>query len=180
MTSDHQNASVNVHAGAIVPLTNTPAKAHLGMDDWDVLLSSLTDKAQDYLQIRGAVKDQARALARAGATSYELHDWRQNTAFRTLEAYATTHAHELGPEMTVRKAKAASPLIMSSVLDDATNPENAPRDRTTAAQLALRIAGIGEGSGVTIAIQVNAGADAYHRSQRSDKKADVSIDKPHA
>ena len=119
------------------------------VQDWDLVLEQVTEEARDYLELRASGKTQAYSLAKLNVSSESLLAWRQNAPFRVMEASLASAAHSLTPELAKRRLKIKSLLIADQVIDDALNAKRAS-DRTNAAALAFRAAGVvtPEGAGV--------------------------------
>lgn len=120
------------------------------IDNWDQAIEQVNDPvAHEYLQHRASGVSQGGSLAKVDAGSNQLLAWRQNAAFRAIEAALATANHNLTPELAKRRLKIKSLLIANQVIDDALNAKRAS-DRTNAASLAFRAAGVvtPEGAGV--------------------------------
>ena len=127
-----------------------PASKTLAISDWDDVLDSISDPdAHEYLRLRASGLTQEYSLAKVNVSSPMLNAWRQNDGFRAIEAQLATAAHSLTPELAKRRLKIKSLLIADQVIDDALNAKR-PSDRTNAAALAFRAAGVvtPEGAGV--------------------------------
>ena len=138
---------------------------------------ALSQDALRYLAHLQRSTHRDRAQRRAQVTDEDLEAWRLIPAFVELE----DKAGRVQTSVTLARLhfQANALPVAEQITTDALNASHA-RDRTTAGIAVLKASGvISDSPGQTIAIQVNAGADAYHRALRRSKP-DVSIDKPHA
>ena len=139
----------------------------IAIGDWDKVLDEIQDdEAKEYLQLRASGKNQEHALAKSNLSSSRLNACRQNASFRVLEASLATSSHMLTPELAKRRLKIKSLLIADQVIDDALNAKR-PSDRTNAATLAFRAAGVvtpdGAGVNADLASATNAMAQLMAR-----------------